>query len=564
MTITDAAKPASLLWPAGKDETSLEGGRWSEHAAVDLGLERIVAFFSADHRQQEPIRRILLSLCQDAEVIGYRQDILRDLLNNPNLVRGLQALQPTIADLNHYRSYNAARTLQLEHLAWRLGQLDLYVESVQKLQAILAGTTLHSAGLCRLRELVAAVAGDDQFQALAAELPDLMAQLREISSVTIGVNLDSRLRPEGATLLSINNQKFSGQSLLNRLFRSRARDDDFQGITALHAKSGQAGDISLRDLLRDLDQVLSSTARTLATGLNRYLTVEANFLGQLASELTFYLGAARLVHTFEERGLPMCCPEIAPVDERMTCITDLYELNLALRAARRAPEADLQQQVVPNDLRFDETGRIFILTGPNQGGKTTFTQAAGVAQVLFQAGLYVPGRGAKLSPVDGVFTHFPAEEKPGFESGRLGEEAGRLSAIFQYATRHSLILLNESLSSTSEGESLYLAQDIVRVLRMMGARAIFATHLHALAERVEAINSDTEGDSLLVSMVAEMAGLGEGEDSHALRTYKIKPGPPMGVSYARDIAARYGISLEKILQALQARGVIEKPAADSQ
>jgi hypothetical protein len=65
-------------------------------------------------------------------------------------------------------------------------------------------------------------------------------------------------------------------------------------------------------------------------------------------------------------------------------------------------------------------------------------------------------------------------------------------------------------------------------------------------------------------MVAEMAGLGEGEDGHALRTYKIKPGPPMGVSYARDIAARYGISLEKILQALQARGVIEKPAADSQ
>ena len=237
----------------------------------------------------------------------------------------------------------------------------------------------------------------------------------------------------------------------------------------------------------------------------------------------------------------------------MASVSDLYELNLALRSAHR------ETQVVPNDLHFNDTGRIFILTGPNQGGKTTFTQAVGVAQVLFQAGLYVPAREARLSPVDGIFTHFPVEEKPVFESGRLGEEAGRLSAIFQNATRRSLILLNESLASTSEGESLYLAQDIVRVLRMMGVRAIFATHLHALAERVEAINNDAAGDSLLVSMVAEMVGFEDELNGQARRTYKIKPGPPMGVSYARDIAARYGISLDKILQTLQARGVIEKP-----
>ena len=161
-----------------------------------------------------------------------------------------------------------------------------------------------------------------------------------------------------------------------------------------------------------------------------------------------------------------------------------------------------------------------------------------------------------------VGTHFPVDEPGHAEGGRLAEEARRLSAIFAAASEHSLILMNESLASTSPSESLYLAQDVVRGLRLLGARAVFATHLHELGERVDAINREVEGASRLVSMVAGIESNGAGNDGsgEVRRTYRIRPGPPVGLSYARDVARRYGISFEDI-RAQLARKSVAKPAA---
>ena len=165
---------------------------------------------------------------------------------------------------------------------------------------------------------------------------------------------------------------------------------------------------------------------------------------------------------------------------------------------------------------MDDDGRIGILTGPNQGGKTTYTQMVGLCQLLAQTGLWVPAAQARLSPVDNIYTHYPVEEQLAKGTGRFGEEAQRLSQIFARGTRHSLILLNESLASTNPGESLYIAQDIVRILRRLGARAIFATHLHELAADVAALNASTTGESRIVSLVASRTEAGD--DGLAVRT----------------------------------------------
>lgn len=219
----------------------------------------------------------------------------------------------------------------------------------------------------------------------------------------------------------------------------------------------------------------------------------------------------------------------------------------------------LKQILVTKDIEFGPEGCIIILTGPNQGGKTTYMQAAGLVQVLAQAGLYVPGKQARLSPVEGIYTHFPAEERLDMDTGRLGEEAKRLSELFSWATRHSLILLNESLSNSSPRESLYLARDIVRILRLLGARAIYTTHLHELAAGVDSLNAETPGDSNIISMVSlakEAAGKEGDAEAKIIRTFKIVPGPPAGCSYASEIASRYGISYDKLLQILRSRGLV--------
>jgi DNA mismatch repair ATPase MutS len=249
----------------------------------------------------------------------------------------------------------------------------------------------------------------------------------------------------------------------------------------------------------------------------------------------------------------MCRPQIAPARERRCEVKDSYNVNLVLKQL----EADDGKPwvVVTNDIQIGPAGHILILTGPNRGGKTTYIQGTGLVHILAQAGCYVPGTQAVISPLDHLFTHFPLEERPESDAGRFGEEAIRLGEIFEQVTRHSLVLMNESLSSTSFSESLYLAQDLVRILRRVGARAIYSTHLHELANRVDELNNSVPGESRIISIVSspiEPDGGGDGLN----RTYKLEVRPPLGQSYAREIAARYGISYGQLENVLSQRGVL--------
>jgi DNA mismatch repair ATPase MutS len=172
-------------------------------------------------------------------------------------------------------------------------------------------------------------------------------------------------------------------------------------------------------------------------------------------------------------------------------------------------------------------------------------------QVLAQIGMPVPGEAAEISPVDAIYTHYPVEERLELGTGRLGDEARRIRAIFEKVTGSSLLLLNESLATTSMGEGIYLARDIVGALRQIGLRAVFTTHMHELAVAAQEINADTPGESAVFSLVAsrpaETLQPGQGY------SYRIKPGPPLGRSYAEHIAAQYGISDEQLQTLIKTR-----------
>ena len=236
-------------------------------------------------------------------------------------------------------------------------------------------------------------------------------------------------------------------------------------------------------------------------------------------------------------------------------LSNAYNPSLALRTLDAAKQdRAAAAMIVTNPMTFDgETARIWILTGPNRGGKTTYTRAIGLIHVLFQAGLHVPASAARLSPVDAIHTHFPSPEGSQLGMGRLDEEADRLAAIFREATPQSLILLNEVLAGTSAIEALGLAIDAVRGLRLLGARAIYATHLHELAARTTEINDSTEGFSAAGSLVAGV----ESDDAVVAvghrRTYSIRAGPPRGVSYASEIAEQHGISFAQLQGLLRER-----------
>jgi hypothetical protein len=544
----------SLLWPPGSRPARQER-RLGAEAMADLDLDQLTLALSGGEPHREGFARaVLATLCPEPAVIAYRVAALTDLIEDEGLRARLQGALPGLTALVQAGGPQPEGWV-VHQVIQRLNELSLYSEAAVQLRDALAAAPPRAPAMQALRAHLDAVLEDDAFAALQAELPVLREALGRAGSVTVGVNLGADLVPESAAILVLSPDKIAGRAPL--LERILGGEGTLRSLTPLRAV--QAAPLG-RDtpLARDLRALLERVADPVRVALDRYLTVQTRSLRAIEPELAFLLHAAALVGRLHAAGLPMCRPDSAPMQERSCALDDSYNIALALRMLGSGSGPPVAHDLVANPVVFDATrARIWILTGPNRGGKTVYTRGVGLAQVLFQTGLYVPARSARLSPVDAIFTHFPAPERAQPGMGRLDEEAARLAAIFRQATPHSLILLNEVLAGTNATEGLALALDVVRGLRLLGARAIYVTHLHALADHLDAINAQPDGDATVGSLVAEMEHAGGRER----RTFRIRPGAPQGASYASAIAEQHGISFPQLAALLHQRGILAADAS---
>jgi DNA mismatch repair protein MutS len=555
-----ALPPLSLLWPAGVAPSSPVPEPLSASAAEDLNvLELVQTLVGGDgpsnrlQQRERFARQILSQLCQQPEVIAYRQDVLDNLISHPHLRERLGQLLPGLEALSDVATVPERYLTQgreaLERIARRLGELELFVDTARNLRDALAPESLSSAGLLRLRAELERLISSATFAALAAELPTLRAALASIKSVTIGVNFGADLVPESAAILSLGTERIDGrQALIGRLLGGSGAAP---ALTPL-----RRGERSLptwqNDLARDLYRLLQDVAAPVATALRGYASVSVHGLGRLGPELAFLLGGVRLVERLRAAGLPTCRPQVLATELRSTELDDAYDPVLALRLLRTDAASPT---VVTNPVVFAPApARVWVLSGPNRGGKTTFTRAVGLGHVLGQAGLHIAARSARLSSADAIYTHFPSRESTRPGMGRLDDEAERLGAIFRQATPHSLVLLNEALAGTTSFEALELARGVVRGLRFLGARAIYVTHLHELGAAVADINATTPGDAPVGSLVADPEAAPGAAGHVQVRTYRIRPGAPHGQSFAADIAEQHGISFPQLVELLRERG----------
>jgi hypothetical protein len=522
----------SLMWPDGITPKLANSAPWEN----DLGLNDLVNGMALSGRYATYVRQILATLVTDPAIIRWRQAVMSDCIRNPGLVAEAQALLPRLAALQHGTALLGKRQRNLlldtaDHLA----ELEAYVQVVDELHKALSGASLKSEALLKLRASLAALMNEPNFQSLRAELPELRAPLERISSLTVGINLDAELKPISAVLMAINDHAISEKrSWLERVIGTRQNDSDETGIAPLHRVPDDPHMRPLTPLFQDLDRLLTQIAAPVAKALTRYARTGSSSLAHLEYELAFYTGAARMIEKLRAQGMIFCQAEIAPVEERVIEMEALVNIGLALRGS---------EKLVSSSVEFGSDGRIAVLTGPNSGGKTTYLRSVGLAQVMFQAGLLIPARSARISPADALLTHFPSLETR--QQGRLAEESLRLRELFQRTTVNSLVLLNETFSSTSPAEAVYLAQDILCAFRVIGARVIYATHLIELADRLDEIEAAVEGDCRLFSLVA---GVVVDADGEATPTYHIARGHPHARSYAQEIARKLGISLDQILQ----------------
>ncbi len=535
----------------------------SSEAINDLSLDFIVSAITKDEFEQNIIKQLMTQIECSEELIKYRCDVFEDFLRIPKLRSNLTSLLEMLGELREIEKFKKdSDASSLWQLVNRMREINRYIDCIKELRSTLDGMDIRSQGLITLRELVGKIYEDGSFEPLQQDMEDLFKKVRQLRSVTIGVNLDDMLRPVRAGILSLNGKEFTDSGVLKRFMAMSAKkdgsgiqpNDDYAHLKTFHAAASKEFKLAYDDTPTGADRlsdsikfvvtdILDKITRNIKDVLRKHVNVSGYAFISLIPEIIFYIRWAELIEKIQAKGLPLCKAEILPVEERCIRTRDIYNLKLAIKIV-----SGEELKIVTNDLDFDDDiGRIFILTGPNRGGKTTITQALGIAVLMAQCGIYVPCSSLKLSPCDNIYTHFPADENETVDLGRLGEESSRLAEIFSKATSKSMLLLNESLATTNVTEGMYIATDVLKAMRYLGVRCIFNTHMHELAANVDKMNKAVKGSSKIESMVT---GVEKGQ-----RSFKVSVNPPQGLSYAKDIAQQYGVTFEKIKSTIDGRNI---------
>lgn len=257
------------------------------------------------------------------------------------------------------------------------------------------------------------------------------------------------------------------------------------------------------------DRGLNLVADALAQACDHVL----GFFRMLRVQLAFYIGCLNLADHLGEKEQPICLPQPETVTARARSFRGLYDACLTLTMA---------ENVVGNDLDMHNTS-LALITGANQGGKSTFLRSIGLAQLMMQAGMFVPAESFRANLVRGVFTHYKREEDARMRSGKLDEELARMSGIVDHLIPHSMVLFNESFAATNEREGSEIARTIIHALHERDIEVFFVTHSYDLAHGI-----DTENIPGSLFLRAERTPDGR-------RTFKIAEGEPLSTSFGPDL-----------------------------
>ncbi|MBR4994113.1 MAG: DNA mismatch repair protein [Lachnospiraceae bacterium] len=555
----------SLLFP----NQELNFRKLSDETIHDIGMDSIINKLTKKENEQTYIRNVMRMLTDDVDNAIYRCDIFDDIYRNKEMREKLMELLDRINFLRDYGSYkhdhdHDPSTWDLMH---RLEEINDYIECIDAIHKCLDGADIHSKGLIDLRNYVASLYNDNGFGELKKDIKALRADTSCLKSVTVGINLNERFEACGIGIISINNKPFTKSTLVSHFMDKVSGKDNIHDGTDWNedykfdeftAKSPNAAKtpivmpafsplalMSLRNISEADDQgrsitnymdsltdrLLSQTVRHLRDVLGRYTTLTITDITDLMPEFTYYIRWVEFIESQTGKGFKFCKSEPEQNDISMDA-TGVY--NIKLLESSELKSAD----VVTNKLDFSREHCFYILTGANRGGKTTITQAIGQLFFMAQGGIYVPGTSFKFTPVDAIYTHFPADEDKTLDLGRLGEECKRFKEIYEQATEKSLLLLNETFSTTSFEEGYYIAKDCEKAILEKGVRTIYNTHMHKLAFEVDELNA--------ASPRSKAASLIVRTDEGGKRSYEVEIAPPEGMSYANDIAKKYGVTYEML------------------
>ena len=488
-----------------------------------LAIDELINMIAVTDDDKEIVSSVFSEMTDNTETILYRQEILSDFLSNDSFCKELEEIIHKLDVLKEFYDHNhflKEKKTSIWDLLDYSQEMEVYCQIIEGMNELFSKYTINSQGLKDISESIKEVIDSDRIAELKEIISSLRADISTVKSVNLGVNLDASLHPEEIVFMS-----FSGIP-----YRSKINNKTAWGISIASQKRITYNDPSpvMKFLSQELERELGKKVKKTKSDLKEYINLKGYFLLDIIKDLKYYLLIAKYANKLQNNGYSYCFPKIDYNADSVN-IKGIYNIRLT---------EDGTENIVKNDFTFSEKEKIYILTGPNRGGKTMLTQAVGLSAFMASMGLFVTADSYNGYPFCDILTHFPADENLTLSLGRLGEEAVRVQQIVKEATPRTLVLFNETYSSTCSSDGLYLAKDLVHILKHNNVPVIFNTHIHELARSTEEMNQ-WDGPTDIVSLSMQIVD--------NVNTFKVLRSEPDICSYAHNIATKYGITYEQML-----------------
>ncbi len=492
----------------------------------DLNLDTVFhTMADGDDYLFETVRQLVPELLSNAEAIRYRQEVLKDALRNASVVKTLYRFaSDAVEGAIVYRDANQPGYAQMvpmsEKLQHAVGLLDFLLERAAGLK-ILTSRSSHlfiSNGMKAFCERV-----DTEFSeaflgeavAKVADLKSLSAEGRMVLASRLGVGLKGTAHVFRRILCGST----YGNSSAGAPGGVSGGNVEARGIRRFRDRTVQHDGVILLEnihLTKGAAEMEEAGLVLLLRLVNRLAEELFRFFSLIRFETGFYVGCIHFHDALLGAGVPVCFPEPAG-EPAVLSFHRLVDAGLALQNGK-CPVAN----------RLESEGRhLFLVTGANQGGKSTFLRSIGLAQVFLQCGMFVSAEQFRSSLKDRLFTFFSREEDAALASGRLEAEMARMDGIVGKLTGRSMLLMNEAFATTTEQAGAQIASDLVHALCEAGISVLFVTHLFEFADRMHA-----EGREDVLFLRAERLADGR-------RSFRMEEGAPLETSYGDDLFSEW-------------------------